>query len=66
MNTIAAYLRAKGKVVISNAYSGITDVLLTVGRTDHAKFKIPLKICLALILQSLLARMQERQLLHQI
>ena len=44
MNTIAAYLRAKGKVVLANASSGITAVLITGGRTAHARFNVPLKI----------------------
>ena len=44
LNTIAEYLRAKVKVVLANASSGIAAVLLAGGRTAHARFKIPLKV----------------------
>ena len=43
LNTIAAYLRAKGKVVLVNESSGIAAVLLAGGRNAHARFNIPLK-----------------------
>ena len=44
MNTIAAYLHAKGKLVLANASSGIAAVILAGGRTAHARFNVPLKI----------------------
>ena len=43
LHTIAAYLHAKGKVVLANASSGTVAVLFTGGRTSHARFNICLK-----------------------
>ena len=43
LNTIAAYLRSKVKVVLANASNGNADILLARGCTAHARFNIPLK-----------------------
>ena len=43
LNTIAAYLRAKRKLVLANSSCGIAAFLLAGGRTAHVRFKIPLK-----------------------
>jgi hypothetical protein len=41
-NCLCSYLRAKGKIVLCVASSGIAAQLLPGGRTAHSRFKIPL------------------------
>ena len=43
-NTIAAAVRAQGKIALCVASSGIASLLLEGGRTAHSTFKIPLQI----------------------
>ncbi|KIJ05447.1 hypothetical protein PAXINDRAFT_93469, partial [Paxillus involutus ATCC 200175] len=43
-NLIAAAVRAKGKIVLCVASSGIASLLLSGGRTAHSRFKIPIPI----------------------
>ena len=43
-NTIAAAVRAQGKIALCVASSGIASLLLDGGRTAHSTFKIPLKV----------------------
>jgi PIF1-like helicase/Helicase len=43
-NTIAAAVRAQGKIVLCVASSGIASLLLEGGRTAHSTFKIPLQV----------------------
>ncbi|KAI3956795.1 hypothetical protein MKW92_017597 [Papaver armeniacum] len=42
-NTIISSLRARSKIVLAVASSGISSLLLPGGRTAHSRFKIPLK-----------------------
>ncbi|XP_024995842.1 uncharacterized protein LOC112528991 [Cynara cardunculus var. scolymus] len=39
---LAAPIRSKGELVLNVAFSGITSLLLTSGRTTHSRFQIPL------------------------
>ena len=41
-NCLCSYLRARGKIVLCVASSGIAAQLLPGGRTAHLRFKIPL------------------------
>ena len=41
-NTIAAAVRAEGKIALTCASSGISAILLVGGRTSHSTFKIPI------------------------
>jgi hypothetical protein len=43
-NTIAAAVRAQGKIALCVASSGISSLLLNGGRTAHSTFKIPIEI----------------------
>ena len=43
-NTIAAAVRAEGKIALCVASSGIASLLLEGGRTAHSTFKIPLQL----------------------
>ena len=43
-NTIAAAVRAQGKIALCVASSGIASLLLEGGRTAHSTFKIPIQI----------------------
>jgi hypothetical protein len=43
-NTIAAAVRAQGKIALCVASSGIASLLLEGGRTAHSTFKIPLQV----------------------
>ena len=43
-NTILSYWRAKNKIGVAMASSGIAAILLKGGRTAHNRFKIPLKV----------------------
>ena len=43
-NTIAAAVRAQGKIALSVASSGIAALLLAGGRTAHSMFKIPIEL----------------------
>ena len=43
-NTIAAAVRAQGKIVLCVASSGIASLLLEGGKTAHSTFKIPLQV----------------------
>jgi hypothetical protein len=43
-NTILSYWRAKNKIGVVLASSGIAAILLNGGRTAHNRFKIPLKV----------------------
>ena len=43
-NTIVSYLRARKKIVLAVASSGVASLLLPNGRTAHSRFKIPLDI----------------------
>jgi len=43
-NTIVSYLRARKKIVLTVASSGVAALLLPNGRTAHSRFKIPLDI----------------------
>ena len=43
-NTIAAAVRAQGKITLCVASSGIASLLLEGGRTAHSTFKIPLQV----------------------
>ncbi|XP_057734424.1 uncharacterized protein LOC130949818 [Arachis stenosperma] len=43
-NTLSAYLRCGGNIVLNVASSGIASLLLPNGRTAHSRFKIPLSI----------------------
>ena len=43
-NTIVSYLRARKKIVLAVASSGVASLLLPNGRTSHSRFKIPLDI----------------------
>ena len=43
-NTIAAAVRAQGKIALCMASSGIAALLLDGGRTAHSTFKIPIEI----------------------
>jgi hypothetical protein len=43
-NTIVSYLRARKKIVLTVASSGVASLLLPNGRTAHSRFKIPLDI----------------------
>ena len=44
INLILAKLRSEGKIALATASSGIAATLLTVGRTLHSTFKIPLDL----------------------
>ena len=44
INLILAKLRLEGKIALATASSGIAATLLTVGRTLHSTFKIPLDL----------------------
>ncbi len=44
-NTIAAAVRAEGKIALTCASSGISAILLVGGRTSHSTFKIPIPSC---------------------
>lgn len=41
-NTLAAYYRSQGKIVLCVASSGIASIILAGGRTSHSRFKIPI------------------------
>jgi hypothetical protein len=43
-NAIVSYLRARKKIVLTVASSGVASLLLPNGRTAHSRFKIPLDI----------------------
>lgn len=43
-NTLVSYVRARKKIVLTVASSGVASLLLPNGRTTHSKFKIPLDI----------------------
>ena len=43
-NTIAAAVRARGRVALCVASSGIASLLLEGGRTSHSRFHIPINI----------------------
>ena len=43
-NTIISYLRARRKIVLTVASSGVASLLLPNGRTAHSRFRIPLEI----------------------
>ncbi|XP_062210318.1 uncharacterized protein LOC133911879 isoform X1 [Phragmites australis] len=43
-NAIVSFLRAKGRIVLTVASSGVAALLLPGGRTAHSRFKIPLNI----------------------
>jgi hypothetical protein len=43
-NTIAAAVRAQGKIALCVASSGIASLLLEGGRTAHSTFKIPIQV----------------------
>ena len=43
-NTIAAAVRAQGKIALCVASSGTASLLLEGGRTAHSTFKIPLQV----------------------
>jgi len=43
-NTIVSYLRAKRKIVLTVATSGVASLLLPNGRTAHSRFRIPIDI----------------------
>ncbi|XP_062202425.1 uncharacterized protein LOC133904848 isoform X1 [Phragmites australis] len=43
-NAIVSFLRAKRKIVLTVASSGVAALLLPGGRTAHSRFKIPLNI----------------------
>lgn len=42
--TIISTLRSQGKIVLADASSGITALLLPAGQTAHSRFKIPLDL----------------------
>ena len=44
INLILAKLRSEGKIALATASSGIAATLLTVGRTLHSTFKVPLDL----------------------
>jgi len=43
-NTIVSYIRAKKKIVLTVASSGVASLLLPNGRTAHSRFRIPIDI----------------------
>ncbi|KAK9074699.1 hypothetical protein SSX86_003017 [Deinandra increscens subsp. villosa] len=43
-NTLSAYIRSKGQIVLNVASSGIASLLLPGGRTAHSRFRIPINI----------------------
>ncbi|KAK9049910.1 hypothetical protein SSX86_031120 [Deinandra increscens subsp. villosa] len=43
-NTLSAYVRSEGEIVLNVASSGIASLLLPGGRTAHSRFRIPINI----------------------
>jgi hypothetical protein len=43
-NTVVSYLRARKKIVLTVASSGVASLLLPNGRTAHSRFRIPIDI----------------------
>ncbi|XP_061349669.1 uncharacterized protein LOC133294914 [Gastrolobium bilobum] len=43
-NTLSAFVRSKGEIVLNVASSGIASLLLPGGRTTHSRFRIPIQI----------------------
>ena len=45
-NILLYYVRSKGQIALSTAYSGIAAQLLQGGRTAHSRFKVPRNLLL--------------------